>query len=70
MEKLVFSNIDNGQEAMREQHQLVSNWGTNIGSAQQLLAIVRNKKYRLYLRNASTMIAKFFDTGFTCDGNL
>ena len=39
-------------------------------STKQLLAIVINDQYWLYLGNESNTIAKFFDTGFSCDGNL
>ena len=68
-EKIVCSNSDINQEAIREQSRLGGDGGDNIESTYQLLAIVRNKQYWLYLVNESNMIAKLFDTGFVCDGN-
>ena len=59
MGKLVCSNSDRNKEY----------WGENMKSSQWLLAITRNKQYRLYLVNESKMITKCFGTGFACDGN-
>ena len=41
-----------------------------MDSTYQLLEIVRNNQYYLYLVNEENIIEKFSDTGFACDGNM
>ena len=70
MHKLVCSNSDINQEAIREQYILGSGRVVTMESTQPLLAIMRNKQYWLYPGNESKTIAKLLDTGFICDGDL
>ena len=44
--------------------------GVTMESTKQLLAIVINDQYWLYLGNESNMVANIFDTEFACDETL
>ena len=70
MEKLLHSNSGSNKEATRYYLWLGRDGVVNMYSTYWFLEIMRNNQFWMYLGNEWNMIAKFFDTGFTCDATL